>query len=188
MIAHKLVFLFWIAIAVVWIVGSFSTKQAVRRQSAESLGVQFVLTIGGYWLLFWPRLSIGILGREIMPGTRAVDGLGLLLALAGCLFAIWARVTLGGNWSRTVTVKQEHTLTTTGPYAYARHPIYSGLLLTSLGTAIVFGEVRCFLGCALILTGFWIKSRTEESFMEQAFGQQYSAYKQRVKSLIPGVL
>ncbi|HTU51330.1 MAG TPA: isoprenylcysteine carboxylmethyltransferase family protein, partial [Acidobacteriaceae bacterium] len=104
------------------------------------------------------------------------------------VLAIWARLALGGNWSSDVTVKMGHTLMTSGPYAYVRHPIYSGLLLTVLGTAIVFGEARCFLAFVLMLTGFWIKFHAEENFMEEEFGQQYSNYKQRVKALIPHVI
>ncbi len=188
MSAHLIVDCMWIALLAVWTVGALTAKRAVRRQSQESRRVQLLLAVSGYVLLFSPLLSVGILGWRVVPGTEVVDGVGLALTVAGFLIAIWARLTLGGNWSSSVTVKQDHTLTIRGPYAYVRHPIYSGLLLAVLGTAIVFGEVRCFLALIVMATGFWIKFHTEESFMEEEFGQQYSAYKERVKALIPGVL
>ena len=55
--------------------------------------------------------------------------LGLLMVVAGLAFAVWARVHLGRNWSGTVTVKENHELIRSGPYAIVRHPIYTGLLL-----------------------------------------------------------
>ena len=64
-------------------------------------------------------------------------------------FAGWARVFLGGNWSSNVTLKEDHTLVRSGPYRIVRHPIYTGLLVALLGTAIALGELRCFLGVIL---------------------------------------
>lgn len=178
----------WIGIAAVWVVASLGAKRAVRYQSDRSRAVQASLTIAAYLFLFSPSFHPGLLARNLVPAWPSTHALGLLLLLAGCLLAIWARVALGGNWSANVTVKQGHTLITRGPYALVRHPIYSGLLLAALGTAIVFGRASGFLGFALLFSGFWIKSHTEEAFMQQEFGQQYTRYKQRVRALIPGIL
>jgi protein-S-isoprenylcysteine O-methyltransferase Ste14 len=114
-----------------------------------------------------------------------VYSLGLLMVIAGLAFAIWARVHLGRNWSGTVTVKENHELIRSGPYAIVRHPIYTGLLLAILGTAIVVGEWRgllafCFLTIALVL-----KLRREERFMEESFPDTYPSYCAQVPALIP---
>ena len=105
-----------------------------------------LLAVRGPWLPW--------LGTRFLPDTMIVYLLGLLMVVAGLAFAIWARVHLGRNWSGTVTVKENHELIRSGPYAIVRHPIYTGLLLAVLGTAIVFGEWRgllafCFLTIAL---------------------------------------
>ena len=122
-----------------------------------------------------------------MPETRLFEIAGFVLTLAGCLFAVWARVTLGGNWSGRATVKADHQLIVSGPYSLARHPIYTGLLLAATGTALAHGEWRCVLGIALIVLAFAIKIGQEEKLMLQTFPHAYPQYRQRVKALIPGV-
>jgi protein-S-isoprenylcysteine O-methyltransferase len=101
------------------------------------------------------------------------------------LFAGWARLFLGGNWSSNVTLKQDHTLVQSGPYRIVRHPIYTGLLVALLGTAIALGELRCFLGVLLAAIAWKIKSMSEETLMVQQFGDQYARYREQVKGLVP---
>jgi protein-S-isoprenylcysteine O-methyltransferase len=101
------------------------------------------------------------------------------------LFAGWARLFLGGNWSSNVTLKQNHTLVQSGPYRIVRHPIYTGLLVALLGTAVVLGELRCFLGVLLAAIAWKIKSMSEETLMVQQFGDQYARYREQVKGLVP---
>jgi protein-S-isoprenylcysteine O-methyltransferase len=101
------------------------------------------------------------------------------------LFAGWARLFLGGNWSSNVTLKQNHTLVQSGPYRIVRHPIYTGLIVALLGTAVALGELRCFLGVLLAAIAWKIKSVSEETLMEQQFGDQYTRYRRQVKGLVP---
>ena len=68
--------------------------------------------------------------------------IGLALLCAGLAFAVWARVELGRNWSGSVTVKEGHELIRSGPYAYVRHPIYTGLIAALIGTAVIIGTLR----------------------------------------------
>ncbi|HUZ05665.1 MAG TPA: isoprenylcysteine carboxylmethyltransferase family protein [Acidobacteriaceae bacterium] len=178
----------WETLGLIWLVGIVRNKRTVRRQSTLSRSLQLGLTLLAYFLLFSPMWHIGICRWKLFPQTAATNMAGILLTLAGCLLAIWARLILGRNWSMNVTVKQAHTLTTTGPYAFVRHPIYSGLLLMVLGTTMVFDRVSGVLALGVMFLGFWLKLHTEELFMEQEFGEQYVAYKYRVKALIPGVL
>jgi protein-S-isoprenylcysteine O-methyltransferase Ste14 len=104
------------------------------------------------------------------------------------LVAIRARFQLGGNWSAIVAVKRGHTLVQTGPYAAVRHPIYAGLLLAMLGTAIGYGEAGGFLGVVVAFAGFLAKARSEEWFLLTEFGEDYREYRTRVRALIPFVL
>ena len=90
-----------------------------------------------------------------------------------------------GNWSSSVTVKQDHTLIRTGPYTVVRHPIYSGLILAIFGTALALGEFRDLLAVGVLFATFLIKSRTEERFMTEQFGHDYEHYRHETKALIP---
>jgi protein-S-isoprenylcysteine O-methyltransferase Ste14 len=95
---------------------------------------------------------------------------------------------LGRNWSATVQLKKEHELIVVGPYRWARHPIYTGMLLAMLGTAVAIGEWRGLLAIALVFAGLWFKLRHEEAWMRERFGASYVNYMRRVKALIPGIL
>jgi protein-S-isoprenylcysteine O-methyltransferase Ste14 len=97
-------------------------------------------------------------------------------------------VILGRNWSGVVQLKQDHELIVRGPYSIVRHPIYTGLLLAFLGSALAIGEWRGLLATTIVAGSFWRKLRLEERWLCELFGEQYRAYMQRVKALVPCVL
>src|SRR5439155_10935097 len=92
---------------------------------------------------------------------------------------------IGQNWSGTVTIKVGHTLIRTGPYRWVRHPIYSGILLAMIGTALARGKPISVLAIVLFWFGFWFKSRLEEQFMRKTFGQEYDEYARSTGALVP---
>ncbi len=145
------------------------------------------LVLLGAWLFFTPRVP-GALRMRLLPDTRSIFWFGVALTWMGIAFAIWARATLGRNWSGMVEVKQAHKLIVAGPYRIVRHPIYSGILLALLGTALGIGELKSFVALPLFFTAWLTKSRHEEEFMRQQFGNDYAAYQSKVKALIPGVM
>jgi protein-S-isoprenylcysteine O-methyltransferase Ste14 len=177
----------WDAFLLLWVVAAFFTKRSVQIQPSGSRAVQMVLAVAGIFLVFTGILSYWPLNLVIVPQTLPAAILGVALVLAGLLFAVWARVFLGGNWSSNVTLKQDHVLVRSGPYRFVRHPIYSGLVVALLGTTLAFGQLRCLLGTLLALIAWKLKSRVEEDFMLQQFGEQYVRYRQEVKALIPHV-
>ena len=175
----------WLAWLAYWLAAARNVKPARRRESPASRLLTIVLTIPAAVLLAVRGPWLPWLSARFLPDTMIVYLLGLLMVVAGLAFAIWARVHLGRNWSGTVTVKENHELIRSGPYAIVRHPIYTGLLLAILGTAIVVGEWRgllafCFLTIALVL-----KLRREERFMEESFPDTYPSYCAQVPALIP---
>ena len=107
------------------------------------------------------------------------------MLVVGLVFSVWARVHLGRNWSGVVTVKQGHELIRTGPYAYVRHPIYTGLIAAMVGTAIASGTVRAAIGVLIIAASFVVKLRREEVFMRETFPGEYPRYAAEVPALVP---
>lgn len=184
------IFIPWSALLIVWVVAAMASKPTVQRESAESRWLHIVPLVVAYWLLWgapnWPQGNI--IAKNLLPATATVGLAGMSLTVAGTLFCIWARLMLGRNWSGTVTIKQNHELIRRGPYRLVRHPIYTGLILASLGTAIVFLRVGCFAAVLLLVLTFWFKLRLEEQFMMQQFGEEYARYRSRVRALIPFVL
>lgn len=175
----------WLVLVIVWGMGMLTTKRTVRRQTASSRLWQMGIVVLGYWMLFTMSIHTLGLGRQIYTPGRASAVAGVALVAAGVAFAVWARLTLGGNWSGTVTLKEGHTLVQRGPYRWVRHPIYTGLLLASLGTAVVSGSLHSMIALPVIFFGLWLKMATEENLMVQRFGAEYVEYMQRVKALAP---
>jgi protein-S-isoprenylcysteine O-methyltransferase Ste14 len=139
-------------------------------------------------LLFSNATRIGFLGARLVPEYSWIGWAGFGLTVAGCAFAAWSRALLGSNWSSTVTVRQNHQLIRTGPYALVRHPIYAGLLLGILGTALAMGEVRGLSAIPLAFVAWFRKARGEEELLIEKFGGTYIGYCREVKQLIPYVL
>jgi len=178
----------WIGLGVLWVVNASFVKTTVRVESSGSRLPHVLIMVVAFVLLFDNRLNLGPLNGRFVPDTSNVLWAALALTILGAAFAIWARLSIGRNWSSNVTVKQDHELKRNGPYAIVRHPIYSGLLLALLGTAIAFGEWRGLVAFLLAVIGWRMKSLVEERFMLDQFGEQYANYKREVKALIPFVL
>jgi protein-S-isoprenylcysteine O-methyltransferase Ste14 len=182
----------WLAFALCWLWYARQVKAVQRR---ESRGLRFAK----YWL---PLIVAGALlgpgewygsgdaGLKLrwLPESDGLRALGCALALAGVVLAVRARQVLGENWSVAVQLKQDHELIERGPYRWVRHPIYSGLLLAFLGTAVLVGELRGLLALAIVAVSLWFKLRLEERWLGEQFGAAYADYRRRVKALVTGVL
>lgn len=178
----------WLALAGFWLITSFTAKTPVRRQPGVSRLIHLLFMVAAFGLLFRPDMRVGLLDWRLLPESRAIAYAGAALTIAGAAFAFWARALLGGNWSASVTVKEDHALVRSGPYRLVRHPIYTGCLVAMLGTAMVFGELGCFVALAIAVVAFWLKTRMEEDFMTAQFGEDYIRYRSQVKRLVPFVL
>jgi protein-S-isoprenylcysteine O-methyltransferase Ste14 len=186
--ALNIISLCWTLFAVIWLLAAFWTKQSVYRESRwQRLRYVIPLVIGGYLVMKGRRLS-DPLDLRVIPHVDALAWIGVVLCVGGFLFCIWARFTLGRNWSGIVTFKGGHELITRGPYAIVRHPIYTGMLAMIVATVLVLGHIAGIIALPLVLVSLWIKLRYEEKLMLQKFPDEYAAYQQRVKRLIPFVL
>ena len=186
-IASHIIWWSWIIFLVYWIVTAAKLKAVAERQNWRASLVYKVPTLLGGVLLWYDGWS-GSLRAELTPHNDLTYALGSVVCVAGLLVAIWARRTLAGNWSSNITFKQGHELVRTGPYRFARHPIYTGLLMMALGTAIAAGRVHYWLGLVFFFIGFWIKLKGEEELMLRHFPDQYPAYRKEVRAIIPFIL
>jgi protein-S-isoprenylcysteine O-methyltransferase Ste14 len=181
----RLILGLWVAWALYWFVSALRAKATVRREAPSSRYLYVVLGITGGLLIGWPTDRGAWLAQRLWPPSPTSYWIGVALLCAGLAFSVWARAVLGRNWSGAVTVKEGHELIRSGPYAYVRHPIYTGLIAALLGTAVTIGNVRAFLGVALIVASFLRKLRTEEHFMRETFPGEYQRYSAEVPALIP---
>lgn len=175
----------WLIFLIVWVVTWLRTKRAQERAPLSSrLLYGIPIGIGAY--LMSSHIVLFAWGQtHILPRTALLDAIAILLTAAGISFAIWARFYLGENWSSAVTIKVEHELIRTGPYAWVRHPIYCGLLIALVGTGLARDQLIAVPAVAMFWLGFWIKSRMEERFMRKAFGDRYIEYSKSTGALLP---
>jgi protein-S-isoprenylcysteine O-methyltransferase Ste14 len=177
----------WLVLLFYWIWMWNKAKPIATGHTDPWSNLNRVLIVISMLLLGSRQLSIGFLGYELIPRTLAKALTGLVLTSAGVAFAIWARKTLADNWSAQPEVKQNHELIVSGPYKIVRHPIYTGILIAVLGTAVMIGQVRGFIALAISFIALWHKSGFEEDLMRRQFPQQYDAYARSVKRLIPWI-
>jgi protein-S-isoprenylcysteine O-methyltransferase Ste14 len=176
--------LLWVGFLVVWLIWALRTKPVQRRESVSSRLSYTMLNFAAFYLMFSGDVPRSWLRVHVLPSNLGVEIAGVIITAAGIAFAFWARAYLAGNWSSSVTVKVEHQLIRTG-YRWVRHPIYSGIILALLGTALVRGQVRGFVAVVLAYVGFRIKSKIEERAMTGTFGAEYEAYSRSTGAIIP---
>jgi protein-S-isoprenylcysteine O-methyltransferase Ste14 len=176
----------WAAWLVIWIALAFSTKRTAER--GGFLGYRLValaVFAVAYGLV---RLGGVSASSVVWHEGPAIGVLADLIVLGGAAFSVWARLTLGRNWSGEITFKRDHELIQSGPYRLARHPIYTGILAMALGSAIDYGRVIGFVGFLTLCGAFWWKARAEEAIMSRHFPLEYANYRARVRAIVPFVL
>jgi|SRR5215472_1194549 len=175
----------WLFFGAYWLASALKRKKTKQRETIlQRLGYTLPLALG-FYLLYQPHTLYGWLMDRFLPVGPVGAWLGVALTAGGIAVAFWARWHLGTNWSGVVTLKEGHELIRTGPYRTMRHPIYTGILLALLGTAITFGEVRALLAVAIAWFSFYVKARREELFLSQEFGPGFAEHKQRTGMFLP---
>jgi protein-S-isoprenylcysteine O-methyltransferase Ste14 len=176
----------WIAWLAYWVAMAFTTKPTVERRGF--IGYRFVAGLLIVGLAAAARLLHVSSQSQLWHTTLALGVVSDCIVVAGAAFTVWARITLGRNWSAEVTFKQDHELIESGPYALVRHPIYTGLIVMALGTTINYGRAFGFALLVALCGGLWWKARQEERIMSRHFPDAYAEYKVRVRAIIPFVL
>ena len=176
----------WIAWVVSWWVTAKSSSKPVKRAGMRREAPNRILTLVGAYAL------LGRLPSRLIPqlfdlrGHPVIAWSCVALAALGFAFTWWARLHLGRLWSATVTRKPGHHVVDSGPYAIVRHPIYTGIIIAALATAMLRGYAAGFVGVVLIALGFYAKARLEEDFLRDELGEEaYCSYARRVPMLVP---
>lgn len=177
--------LLWLLLCAVWLGSAPFAKRTIHEQSPSSRIEQSALFAVGLYLLFGSPSTPDWFNQPVFRVTVPIALAGLGITVCGVALSIWARLTLGENWSVYATVKRDHTLILRGPYQAVRHPIYTGFLVALLGSALQRGLLRSFLAVIICAVALWIKVAVEEDFMVQRFGQEYLRYRREVSALVP---
>lgn len=175
----------WYAFGAYWVISALRVKRVKAKERSVDRLLTVVVLAAASALLFAQGMRIGPLRLRFLPPHLWIAYLGIAVSFVGAGIAIWARYSIGAYWSARVTLKEGHQLIRSGPYAYVRHPIYTGMLVACIGTALVVGEWRGVLAVALLLAAHSRKAMREESMLTREFGQQYTSYRQSTGFLFP---
>jgi protein-S-isoprenylcysteine O-methyltransferase Ste14 len=171
----------WVVFWVFWLAASVGTK-AGRTRWGPFAGFRVALVLVVLLLLRLRLLKGHAVNHDLLLG-----GIGLALFAAGLALAVWARVYIGSNWGMPMTQKDDPELVTTGPYHLIRHPIYSGILLAMVGTAVAV-SVYWVIAVAVLGAYFIYSATQEERYMTERFPDAYPDYRRSTKMLVPFLL
>jgi protein-S-isoprenylcysteine O-methyltransferase Ste14 len=171
----------WLAFWIYWLAASASAKAGSTRWG------QFAGVRVGIFLVVLLLLRLRLLKGQAGVNNAWLWGVGLAVFVLGLSLAIWARLYIGRNWGMPMSRKDEPELVTTGPYHAIRHPIYSGIILGMVGTAIA---VSWYWVIAVVIMGayFLYSAVHEERYLTEQFPAAYPDYKRSTKMLVPFIL
>jgi len=162
-----------------------ASSRAVARRGANIRISGGVAQVVPYF--FWVPYVV-VLAR---PGWEIavpdpLRALGLAFAVAGVAFSLWAIVTLGRHYDVVLEIHADHELIRDGPYRWARHPVYTGLIVHFLGACVATGNLLLIAGTLLVtIPAFLIRARAEEALLRERFGAEYDRYAREVGMLAP---
>lgn len=173
--------LIWVAWVISWLAAALFSARTAEQAPRRAYILQLAIAVAGFYCLFIGRR----LGLQPLWSIGPRLGWGMVaLQLAGIAFAWWARIAMGRLWSGNIARKDGHRVIDNGPFALVRHPIYTGIILSSLAVAVIDATALAFIGVVLIAAGFGLKARVEERFLESAL-PDYADYRRRVPMLAP---
>jgi protein-S-isoprenylcysteine O-methyltransferase Ste14 len=170
----------WAAFWLYWLVASFSMKRG-RVPWSRVLVIRAVIVVVVIVLL-----RLGVFRHPGINTDLWRAALGLVIFGLGLGLAVWARVHIGRNWGSPMTQKNDPELVTSGPYHLVRHPIYLGVLVAGIGTAVALAWFW-LVAVGLAALYFIYSATVEERFMTTRFPDDYPAYKRETKMLVPYV-
>ena len=181
-------FVFAIVFAVVRLRKRFSAVQESKRDQTAIIGL--ALEAAGFYMV-WSH-SLQRQQFTPLPESHALEWVLAVLAIAiaassVCLVCAALR-RLGKQWAVAARLVEGHTLIQEGPYSVVRNPIYLGMFGMLLANGLIVTQWLPLLGASVLFVfGTYIRIRSEERLLREAFGSEFEAYARRVPALIPGI-
>lgn len=158
-----------------------------NRKTAQENGLLFFVALGMSILpmiyVFTPWFNFA---NYSLPAWANILG---MLTFAIALWLFWkSHHDLGRNWSPTLQVREDHTLVTNGIYQKIRHPMYTSIWLWVIAQGLLLTNwIAGLSGIITFGTSYFFRVGNEEKMMIEQFGDQYQAYIQKTKRLLPSL-
>jgi protein-S-isoprenylcysteine O-methyltransferase Ste14 len=173
--------------ALFMLVAQITRMRNIARRGASTRRAAGVAHAATYF--FWlPYLVVWLRPGPSADPALAMIWLGMVLAVGGIVFALWAMATLGEHYDLTLEIHGGHRVVRDGPYGIVRHPIYTGLAIHSVGAMLATGSLLFIAGTLLVTFPIFVaRARTEEQLLREELGDEYERYAHEVPMLIPGL-
>jgi len=188
-LCHWWIVALWVIFVVYWAVAAISARRGLKRSAfrgSMKLRVTLMVVIVAAVVLTRRSSALHALQLGVFWSIPAAIS-GAIIATLGAVLAFTARAAIGRNWGTPGMQRTDTDLITSGPYALIRHPIYSGILLMMVGTAIGL-IVAWWLVAAAAAVYFVYSARAEERYMCERFPDAYPGYRARTRMLVPFLL
>jgi len=179
----------WIFGLTFWLRKRPPPAREAKRDWTSLIGLS--LQAAGYFCVWSFPLRQKQFSR-VVPGSPAVEWGLAVLTVAIAVASVWlvnaAARRLGKQWALAARLVEGHTLIREGPYRFVRNPIYTGMFGMLLATGLAAGRrIPLLVAVVLFTAGTYIRIRSEERLLRQAFGPEFEAYTRKVPALIPGI-
>ena len=165
---------------------AFTVKETSDKQNSDRFSVLLILAMS--------FISVVVPVIDWAYFTTSQDGIswitvtGIVMIIIGITFRALAVRYLGKYFTPTVQIKDDHQLITSGPYSIVRHPSYTGAFLAlTAGGVILESLIGFVISCIAMFTAYYVRIRIEEKELVARFGNDYVAYQQDTKMIIPYV-
>ena len=190
-------YVLWLVFIASWNLAMLWTARAVSRGPFAQRVATLAVYVLGFGLLFSapagqsPHFGadrmLPVASRVPLWQVAAVPGWALVAVIvAGLAIAWWARLHIGKLWSGQLTLREDHRVVDSGPYAVVRHPIYTGFITASWGLAVLVATPAALAGAAILTAAMTVKARVEERLLGRELESgSYAAYAARTPMLVP---
>jgi len=165
----------------------FSKTQGVKREkkSIVETGTMTMFFLVFYFILVSKEGVIQVQNNNLKDSLIVV---GTFIIVAGCIFNIMGRVSLGDNWANHIKIYEKHELIEKGMYKYIRHPLYSSIIFMFYGASLVYSNTISFIAVTFIFIPFmYYRAKQEEKLLLETF-PEYTKYKRRVGMFLPKLI
>ncbi len=135
-----------------------------------------------------PIAAVGGLGNIAVLDPTWLHIAGIVVTVAGIALTVAAQYSMGASWRIGVDPRERTDLVTDGAFRLARNPIFTAMLITATGLAMMIPNIISLIGLVALIAALEIQVRlVEEPYLVDIHGDQYRAYAQRVGRFAPGI-
>lgn len=194
-VAALVLFVVWFL--VIFVIRSVLQKRATGdsgiRTGGLTAGASAIETVAG-WLLVVALVAgvaapiAAIAGLAMVIDSDPARSIGLVVAVAGILVTFLAQVAMGSEWRIGIDKTESTGLVTGGVFAIVRNPIFSAMIITAIGFALLVPNAIAFAAVVLLVLAIELQVRyVEEPHLQELHGHHYSDYAATVGRFLPGM-